>query len=118
MTDTQYTEMVSMLTQATQARKLTWDFNEQNGEFLAKLGDCEVHISSSIDFEMQTDYIMLKLYNANGAQFDSFSGNEVMSPEQYAPLATLYEEVRNSYYKIRESEETIITELQKLTAGH
>lgn len=115
MTDSQYNEMVLMLTKATKSRKLSWTWDEQSGEYSTKLGDCSVVISSSIDFQMQSESVSLMLKNANGDQFDSYNRNSVIDPEGYSDLEALYAEVRDSYFKIRESESTILSKLRELT---
>lgn len=116
MTESQYNEMVSMLIKATQARKLSWSWDESSGEYSAKLSDCWVRISSHIDFQMQAEIVTLMLINANGDQFDSISGNSAIDTDQYNQLNRLYEEVRNSYFRIRESETMIMDKLRELTA--
>lgn len=115
MNDIQYNEMVSMLTKATQTRRLTWVWHEDTGEYITKLGDCQISISSNIDFQMQAEVVVLALINANGDQFDSLTGNSVIDTDRYKQLNKLYIEVRNSYFKIRESEDIIMKKLRELT---
>lgn len=115
MNDIQYNEMVSMLTKATQTRKLSWVWHEDTGGYFAKLGDCQVSITSSIDFQMQAEIVVLALINTNGDQFDSLTGNSVIDTDRYNQLNNLYNEVRNSYFKIRESEDIIMKKLREMT---
>lgn len=108
--------MVDMLIKATQTRKLSWSWNEGTGEYSVQLGDCRVSIISELDFQMQVENLTLSLFNADGNQFDSISANSILDAAQYSDLEKLYSEVRNAYFKIRESEETIMRKLRELTA--
>lgn len=116
MNDTEHKQMVDMLIKATQTRKLSWSWNEGTGEYSVQLGDCRVSIISELDFQMQVENLTLSLFNADGNQFDSISANSILDAAQYSDLEKLYSEVRNAYFKIRESEETIMRKLRELTA--
>lgn len=116
MSESQYEEMVSLLTKATQQRKLSWKLDDDGSSFSTVLGDCSIRINSYMDFQMQAEIVNLMLLNANGEQFNSFAENSVIDPERFANLEVLYKEIRDSYYQIRESETTIMDKLRELTS--
>lgn len=116
MTDSQYTEMISMLTQATKNRKLTWNWDETSGDYYCTLGSCGVRLSSSINFQMQSENVSLQLYNMNNVQFDSISGDSLIDTNRYTELNELYQKVHDSYFRVSESEKIIMDKLHELTA--
>ena len=115
MTDSQYTEMISMLIQATKTRKLSWTWNDTTDEYSCSIGDCSVIISSSINFQMQSESVTLQLYNMNNVKFDSFTGDSVFETKKYDKLNELYQEVHDSYFRVSESEKMIMDKLHELT---
>lgn len=118
MTEIQYIDMVGMLIKATNMRTLSWSFNSVQDLFYAKLGDCQVCVTNIVDFNMQTEEVRLELYNSDGNMFDSISTDSVLSIELRSLMNQLFETIRDSYYKIRESEEMILSSLRKLTSTH
>lgn len=115
MIDSQYNDMISMLIQATKSHKLIWSWDEATSEYFCTLGGCGIHISSSVNFEMQSESIVLSLFNKDAVQFDSFGADSVFDTERYNQLHILYQEIRNSFFKIKESEEIIMNKLRELT---
>lgn len=115
MNDSQYKDMISMLIQATRSRNLTWDWEEKTSEYSCVLDGCSIHIISSVNFQMQSESITLSLFNKDSVPFDSIVGDSVFDTERYNQLNVLYQEIRNSFFKIKESEEIIMNKLRELT---
>lgn len=113
MTPAQYTSMVEMLIKATQSEKLTWEDND--GDFSTIIDGCSLLIRSSYDFSVNISTYTLKMYNKNGAEFESFSYSENIDMREYQQLNRLYNVIRDKYYRITESENTILQNLERMT---
>ena len=115
MNDSQYKDMISMLIQATKSRRLTWEWEEATGEYFCALDGCRIRVSSSVNFQMQSENITLSLFNTDAVKFDSIVADSVFDTDRYDQLNVLYQEIRNSFFKIKESEEIILNKLRELT---
>ena len=67
----QYKAMVEMLITATQNRKLSW--NEADGDFYTDIDGCTLWICTNYDFSVNISSYILKLFNDNNVQFETFS---------------------------------------------
>ena len=105
--------MVEMLIKATQSEKLIWE--DYDGDFSTKIDGCSLLISSSYDFSVNISTYTLKMYNKKGVEFESFSYSENIDIHEYQQLNRLYNVIRDKYYRITESENTILQNLEKMT---
>ena len=113
MTPAKYTSTVEMLIKATQSEKLIWEDND--GDFSTIIDGCSLLIRSSYDFSVNISTYTLKMFNKNGAEFESFSYSENIDIHEYQQLNRLYNVIRDKYYRITESENTILQNLEKMT---
>ena len=114
MTQEQYKSMVEMLIKATQTRKLSW--NEANGDFYTDIDGCTLWVCLNYDFTVNISSYILKLFNNDNVQFETFAYTESENHEEYQQLDKLYNTIRDVLYKITESENTILNKLEKLTS--
>ena len=112
MNQLQYKSMISMLISVTKEKKIIWI--ENNGEYTTTIGGCSIHLSSAYDYNVSVASYILKLYNEEGALFESFVYSEDESTEEYQQLNNLYASIRDVIYKISESENIIFNGLKSL----
>lgn len=113
MTQEQYKSMVDMLIKATLNRKLSW--NEANGDFYTDIDGCALWVCLNYDFTVNISSYILKLFNNDKVEFETFTYTESENHEEYQQLGKLYNIIRDVLYKITESENTILKKLEKLT---
>lgn len=109
----QYKVMVEMLITATQNRKLSW--NEADGDFYTDIDGCTLWICANYDYSVNISSYILKLFNDNNVQFETFSYSEEVNSDEYQQLDLLYNTIRDVLYKITESENAILKRLTILT---
>lgn len=109
----QYKAMVEMLITATQNRKLSW--NEADGDFYTDIDGCTLWICTNYDFSVNSSSYILKLFNDNNVQFETFSYSDEVNSDEYQQLDLLYNTIRDVLYKITESENAILKRLTILT---
>lgn len=113
MTQEQYNSMIAMLIMATQNRKLNW--TEANGDFYTEIDGCTLWICLNYDFSVNTSSYILKLFNKDNVQFETFTYTEDENSDEYQQLDLLYKNIRDVLYKITESENAILNRLTILT---
>ena len=113
MNQLQYKSMISMLISVTKDKKIAWI--EKSGEYTTSIGGCSIHLSSVYDYNVNVSSYSVKLYNDEGAMFESFVYTEDESTEDYQQLNNLYTCIRDVIYKISESENLILNGLKSLT---
>lgn len=112
MNASEYSNMVTMLTNVTSYRLLKWNVVESG--YTTKVGECTITLSTDYDTSVNVNEYTLTLYNANGERFETFNFNE--SDSEYSQLDSLYKAIRDSIYHITESEESIMKTLKDLSS--
>lgn len=117
MKKTDYKLMIEKIKDATDFRLLTWEKLDQDSDesFSCQIGKCKVEITSYYDSMIDNTTYVLYLYNGSGQLFQSLRYSDAEVESKYSSLADLYDEVRDSYYKISESEKNIMETLDSLT---
>ena len=106
MNNEQYIQLVEMLKQATEKGLLKWELDTSNSVFYTDINGCRINLKDNS--------AMLELFNGDGASFKTFLYTDLMEHAEYERLNRLYEKVKDRYYRISESEESIIKGLTDL----
>lgn len=115
MTNEQYQRMLDMLIVATQKRKLDW--HESKEYYSVQIGDCAIHLTSDYDYDVGETFYTISLYNSDNQKFADYyiSNSSVDDDQEYEKIRNLYESVKDSIYRITESEKNILDNLEELT---
>lgn len=106
--------MLDMLITATVQRKLGWKYiGEYYTTFIEK---CAIKLSSSFDFEVEETTYTLSLFNSDGLKFaDYYSSTSGDDAQECDKIGILYAAVKDSIFRIKESETNILKGLEQLT---
>ena len=114
MNNEQYIQLVEMLKQATEKGLLKWELDTSNRVFYTDINGCRINLDVYYDSSLKDNSAMLELFNGDGASFKTFLYTDLMEHAEYERLNRLYEKVKDRYYRISESEESIIKGLTDL----
>lgn len=105
--------MIEKMKEATQFKALEWakKGTESDDIFSCKIGKCSVELVSYYDPVIDDTCYTLSLYNEDGQLFNTLRGSDSGGAGEYTSLSSLYNEVRDYYYKITESEKDIMDSL-------
>lgn len=112
MTEEEYNRMVDLLIKATQSGNLKW--TEDKGRFSATVNGCGITLYPDYDTLIGNATYSLELSNSNGLVFNTYSADELSDKFGYERLDGLYILVKDSVYRIAESERKILEGLEEL----
>lgn len=113
-----YHEMIDKLISVTESRKLKWEGDAFNNDtYSARVGNCTVKMCGYYDGVVDDMVYTLELFNADALSFKVLRYTAAEDNTDYIDLVKLFEEIGDSYYRIRESEEDIMDSLNKLYYG-
>lgn len=111
-----YKEMIAKIIEATQFGMLKWENKGVDSDdlFTCQIGKCHVELTSYYDSMLDDTSYVLSLFNEDGQLFNTLRGSTGGGDNQYSSLANLYDDVRDYYYKITESEKDIMDSLNQM----
>lgn len=114
MTNEQYDKMIELLKITTQNEKLEWNYSNPTDKFYTYINNCKIELSIHYNTGVQDNIASIELFNQDGLSFATYSFYSKVDVDDYNQLNDLDDIVRDKFYKITESEDLIISGLEKL----
>ena len=114
MNNEQYAKFVEMLMLATSDDLLKWELNKNDSVFYTTINGCRINLDLYYDSSLKDNSAKLELFNSDGASFETILYSELIDHDEYDRLKQLYGIVKDKFYRIAESEQSIIKGLNEL----
>jgi hypothetical protein len=110
MIEKKYADLINKIIQKTEQGKLQWDKTNRGTEYFMNFSDGKITTDMWVDEDgnKRTDFI---IFNNNGDSIWSVSVTKGGSPEEYQFIASLHQNIRKKYYKIEETIDSLIKDL-------
>ena len=113
MNNEQYAKFVEMLMLATSDDLLKWELNKNDSVFYTTINGCRINLDLYYS-SLKDNSAKLELFNSDGASFETILYSELIDHDEYDRLKQLYGIVKDKFYRIAESEQSIIKGLNEL----
>ena len=120
MTNEQYSQMIDMLVESTTKNLLIWGRDNNKVLFYTKVNNCRLELKVFYDVTVKDNKACLEMYNVDGRSFNKYIFSEKVDNAEFYRLFRLNAIVRDKFYKVTESEQSImqgLNDLLKLPEG-